>query len=497
MRFMRKWLWVVLVTSLALPALAEPGAVVVKSGEKVVSLSLASFSTVQGTVSYQGPVFDAANPNWLDPRTFVGVLLSDLLAQVGGVEAGDVVSVIASDRYRKDLPAAVVLGETPAGRPLLATGEVGADPATWASGAMLVFLAPDERFSNDDMLASFGSALAHYYSGTTLSAKGLLMQKIAYVVVNYDGGALPAVEETALPSAAAPESAILTLVQGGAARSLTLGDLRTLDQVTAPGTFTNSAGVDDSATYTGIPFSTLLGSAPADATVLVTATDGYSMNYKASELLDRSTGTWILAYEENGAPLPKDVGPLRIVQVGPDNPHFQGAISARMVSRIEVLGQYVDYTLVVRGAVTRAFTRAELEAGIGCPCHAVTVTATMKGETHTYTGLPLWRLVAYVDDERFPASEKGIHYDDADFNDALAESGYVITLSASDGYAQTVAASVVARDDRFIVALKKDGAFLDPAVDGYLRFLYDDSVKLPQGTSLKSVKFLVEVRIGL
>lgn len=497
MRFMRKWLWIVLVTLLALPALAEPGAVLVKSGETVVSLSLASLSTVQGTVAYQGPVFDAANPNWKDPRTYVGVLLSDLVARVGGVKTGDVVSVIASDGYRKDLPAAVLLGETPAGRPILAIGEIGADPATWANGAMLVFLAPDERFSNDDMLASFGPTLAHYYSGTTPSTTGFLVKNVAYLVVNYDGGVLPTAEEASSPPTTAPEGVILTLVQGGVERSLTLADLRTFDQITAPGTFTNSAGVDDTATYTGVTFSTLLGSAPADATVLVTATDGYSMNYLASQLLDRSTGTWILAYEENGAPLAEGVGPLRVVQVGENNPRFQGAISARMVTRIEVLGQYVDYTLVVRGAVTRTFTRAELEAGIGCPCHVVTVTATMKGETHTYTGLPLWRLVSYVDDELYPGPEEGIHYDEADFNDALAQAGYTITLAASDGYAQTVSSALVARDDRFIVALKKDGAFLDPVVDGYLRFVYDDSVKLPQGTSLKSVKFLVEIRIGL
>jgi hypothetical protein len=121
----------------------------------------------------------------------------------------------------------------------------------------------------------------------------------------------------------------------------------------------------------------------------------------------------------------------------------------------------------------------------------------MKGETHAYTGLPLWRLLAYVDDLRFPAPEKGIYYDDPDFSDALAQAAYTITLVASDGYVQTVSSQTIARDDRFIVALKKDGAFFDPAVDGYLRFVYDDLVKLPQGTSLKSVKLLVEVRIGL
>jgi hypothetical protein len=492
----RGWIVALIVVSLlALPALGEGGVVFVKKGDAVVSVSLSGLPLVSGTVAYQGPVFDAATMNWEDPHTYTGVLISDLLAQVGGLKEGDLVSVVASDGYRKDLPVAVVLGETPAGRPILATGEVGADPAAWSSGLLLAFLAPDERFSNDDMLAAFGEGLSHYYSGRP-SAKGFLVKEVTHVIVNYDGGPLPTEEEATSSPAAAAERTILTLVQGGVARSLTLGELHALDQVTGQGTFTNSAGVDYTATYTGVPFSTLLGSAPSDATVLVTATDGYSMNYLASQLLDRSTGTWVLAYEENGALMAADVGPLRIVLVGENNPHFEGAISARMVERIEVLGQYVEYTLVVRGAVTRTFTRAELEAGLGCPCHTATVTATMKGETHTYTGLPLWRLVAYVDDDRFPTPEQGIHYDDVDFNDALAQAGYKITLLAQDGYSQSVSSTLITHDDHFIVAFKRDGVFLDPATDGYMRFVYDDSVVLPQGTSLKSVKFLAEIRIG-
>jgi hypothetical protein len=167
-----------------------------------------------------------------------------------------------------------------------------------------------------------------------------------------------------------------------------------------------------------------------------------------------------------------------------------------MVQTIEVLGAYEPYSLVLKGAVTRTFTRAELEAGLGCPCHTATVTATMKGETHTYTGLPLWRLGAYVDDDRFPTPEQGIHYDDVDFNDALAQAGYKITLLAQDGYSQSVSSTLITHGDHFIVAFKRDGVFLDPATDGYMRFVYDDSVVLPQGTSLKSVKFLAEIRIG-
>ncbi len=116
--------------------------------------------------------------------------------------------------------------------------------------------------------------------------------------------------------------------------------------------------------------------------------------------------------------------------------------------------------------------------------------------TAAYTGLPLWRLVGCVDDDVYPAADQGIHYDDADFNDALAATGYEITLTASDGYTQTLSSSWIAHDDRFIVAFKVDGAFLNPAADGYMRFVYDDSVVLPEGARLKSVKFLSQITLG-
>jgi hypothetical protein len=241
----------------------------------------------------------------------------------------------------------------------------------------------------------------------------------------------------------------------------------------------------------------LIGNVPAEATVLVTAADGYAMNYAAEMLADRSEGTWVLAYGEDGAYLPFDPGPLRIVQIGPSNPHFTSSLSARMVERIELVGPYEEYSLRVTGAVERVFPRPELEAGIGCPCHTATVMSTSKGETHEYTGLPLWRLVAYADDLLFPEASKGIFYDDEHFNVELADEDYEIVLIASDGYRQTVLSSWIAEDDRFLVAFKTDGVFLDPSTTGFMRFVFDDSIELPPGTQLRPVKFLAEIRLEL
>lgn len=463
-------------------------------GEQAIAVSLSDFVEVSGTVAYEGPEIDDEE-NWKAMHGYAGVSVLAIVEALGGLGDGETLGVVAVDGWHKVLPRSVVYEETAAGPAVLAITRDGV--TAWDDAPMLVFLPDDERFSNDDMIEAFGPNLAHYF-GDSPSTTGMMVKGVAYLVVNYDGGPLPLPPaETVDEATAAPEGVLLTLVKGDATFDYTLSDLETLDRITGPGTFTNSAGVDFSATYTGIPMLTLVGNVPMDSTVRVFASDGYSMNYDVGMLFDQSEGTWILAYMENGEYMPRDPGPLRVVRIGEDNPHFTSSLSARMVERIEVLGAYEEYSLLLDGAVARSFSREELEAGIGCPCHTATVTATSKGETHTYTGLPLWRLIAYVDDEVFPATDLGIYYNDGDFNDALAAAGYTITLVASDGYTQTVPADLIARDDRFIVAFKMDGVFLDPESTGFMRFVYDDSVELPEGASLNPVKFLERIALEL
>jgi hypothetical protein len=345
------------------------------------------------------------------------------------------------------------------------------------------------------MLQAFGEDLAHYYAGSP-STTGFLVKNVGYLIVNYDGGMLPAQTTARVDNSSSTEE-ILTVVKGEDVSTYSIAELEALYTITAPGTFVDSIGGDHTATYTGVPICSLVGDIAPDATIRVIASDGYSMNYAADLLADRSTGTWILAFKENGVYMPYDPGYLRVVKVGEDNPRFDGSLSARMVEEINILGAYEEYSLLLQGVITRTFSRAELEAGVGCPCHTSTVTVTGEGGTHTYTGLPLWRLIAYVDDETSPFLEQGIYYDDTDLNDELAKDGYTITLVAGDGYSQSVSSTLVAHDDRFIVALKQDGVFLDPREDGHMRFVVDDSVLFPQGTQLKSVKWLVEIRLDL
>jgi len=491
------WMFLALLAVGSVAVAEEALSVYVQTDAGFVEVPLGGFPSLEGTVAYEGPAVDDGTANWKDPHTYKGVALRDILTAAGGFEEATAWGVVAVDGWYKSLPVAVLLGDTAAGIPILATERDGESGDDWEDAPMLLFLPEDEAFSNEDMLATLGSELAHYF-GDKLSTTGLMVKGVAYLVPDYSGEDLPLLPEAAsLEVASRPESASLTVVRGEETFAYTLDDVEVMDTLTGSGTFTTSSDAEYTAIYAGVPMTTLIGNVGGDATVRVTAADSYSMNYPADLFQDTSTGTWILAYLQNGAYMPFDPGYFRIVQVSDDNPHFASSLSAKMVERIEVLGVYEEYSLRVVGIGERTFLRGELESGVGCLCHTATVSVTSKGETNQYSGLPLWRLLAYVDDGVFPAVEEGIHYNDGDFNDDLAETAYAINLVASDGYTQTVTSDLVARDDRFVVAFKKDGAFLDPSSDGYMRFVFDDSVELPVDLKLRSVKFLSEILLDL
>lgn len=486
-----------LLAAVMLPAAAATDLFVyVQTDNGLVQVALDGFPLVEGTVAYEGPAMDDGVANWKDAHHYRGVSVQAIL-DAAGAHVSDTLGVVALDGWYKMLPADVLSSETAAGTPILAIERDGESGEDWTSAPVLVFLPDDEGFSNQDMLDALGPELAHYY-GDDPSTTGLMVKSVAYLIPGYGGEDLPLEPEVAGEiDVTPPEGTILTVIHGDESVSYTMEEIEDLDAVAGQGTFTNSVENEYAATYTGIPLTTLIGNVSGDATIRVTASDGYSMNYPAEMFQDTSEGTWILAYQSNGVYMPYDPGYLRVVQVSDEGAHFSSSLSAKMVEIIEVLGEYEAYTLRVSGAVERVFLRGELEAGIGCSCHTATVSVTSKSETHEYTGIPLWRLVAYVDDELFPLAEEGIYYEDEHFNDALAETAYAIDLVASDGYTQTVSSDLIAHDDRFIVAFKKDGVFLDASSDGTMRFAFDDSVELPEDAKLRSVKFLTEILLHL
>lgn len=336
------------------------------------------------------------------------------------------------------------------------------------------------------------AVLAFFAEGKDLEGAPVLFvadvekgRAIRWLFLDWNGEALPEVGNW-------PQKATLTLVTPEGERLFTLAQLeQTFLAVTYPGKYTRSSGEAVTAFWTGIPLRDLLGRWPEDTEIEVLAADGYRMRYRFGSLED-AEGMWILAFKQDGKYLPFNPGFFRLVKVGPANPHFPSAASARMVTKIEVRGEYRPYALRLTGAREHVFTRWDLEAGVACPCHAKEITATRKGETHTYTGIPLWRLLAYVDDEIAPAGT-GLKYDDAAFNWELAKSGYLVEIRAADGFSQVIESGYLAGEDRFILALKVDGRFLTEEEGGPLLFVWDDGVFAPAG--LKRVKWVTEVII--
>jgi hypothetical protein len=105
-----------------------------------------------------------------------------------------------------------------------------------------------------------------------------------------------------------------------------------------------------------------------------------------------------------------------------------------------------DWPVELIGVSSISVTKQKFESWVN-----VYETCWSDGD-HTWCGVPLWRVAAMVDD---PEPE------DYSFNEELAAAGYVVRLTAWDGWVTELQISVVAHnDDGYIVANTIDGVEL-------------------------------------
>ena len=200
--------------------------------------------------------------------------------------------------------------------------------------------------------------------------------------------------------------------------------------------------VDGNETWSGLPLWLLVGWVDDDNShgpdafndtlaalgydVTVEATDGWSKTFASADVA--LNNNMIIANELNGAPLPPDMYPLRLV-----GPGLTGGQKVSLICRIYLSNMPWDLTLT--GASTYLMPRAEFET------KAAANPLSYADGDGTWEGMALWRLVAEVDDG-----------DPATFNDALAADGYDIKIIASDGYSRTFASADIALNDNYTVA---------------------------------------------
>jgi DMSO/TMAO reductase YedYZ molybdopterin-dependent catalytic subunit len=251
---------------------------------------------------------------------------------------------------------------------------------------------------------------------------------------------------------------------------LTVSELAEMESYEGSGYYMKSTGtIVGPLNFTGVPLSILVdlvygGDNYSLGTV---AWDGYEMTYNSGqvengtfptynldgELLGPDDLTMMLAYEEDGERLAYDS--LRIVIVDDEEtPITDGHFWAKMVKELNVAPYVDDWTLELEGVTSMDMDRQTFESLATCYYHTTYYNYTDDDGDHSYEGIPLWVLLSAVDKGDAPDG----HYM---FNDALAEAGYTVNVTGSDGRSGYFQAEQVARNDSIIVAYKLDGEPLE------------------------------------
>ena len=286
----------------------------------------------------------------------------------------------------------------------------------------------------------------------------------------------------------------LQLDINGTKAEFTLDQLeRDSSYIEGTGSFTTSAGTQYTNTYGGVKLAALLRrymTLSPDDSITFVATDGYEMTYPGSRILDNADGEWILAFKMDGEYLPKDPGYIRTVKIGPGNPNIEGHLSVKMVGKIVVKEKdFVDFNLKISGKLDMDIDRSTLQSCVSC--HGKDVAFERKGISGTYTGFPLYLLLAYSDDPAYAPhrqDSKILSYDSK-----AAEKGYAVEIVADDGFAIRLDSKDLHMNEDIIIAMYKNKANLDPTEFPLVLVWDTASKKVPEG--IKNIKRINSIRL--
>jgi len=184
-------------------------------------------------------------------------------------------------------------------------------------------------------------------------------------------------------------------------------------------------------------------------TVRVAASDGYAQEFGSVQVA-RSNG-YILANLMNGQPFPETDSAYPIKLVGDNVPKKVKAVAEiDLVDLIPQPSAEGSWNLALKGPIDYTCTQDFFELAYTCSHHKLSWTDPVTGER--WTGIGLWELAGWVDD-RVPHGANG-------FNDVLADTGYTVIVTASDGYSKEFNSKDIARNNNYIIANKLNGSEL-------------------------------------
>lgn len=266
-------------------------------------------------------------------------------------------------------------------------------------------------------------------------------------------------------------SVTLELLGPAGSQSFSLADLKELPAVEGWGGIKSSTGeITLPAKFKGVSLGELAskaGGLSEDVGLRIVADDGYAMTFSYDQVMngdfiayDPATGDEItvdeplqaiLAYEKDGEPIGERHGPLRVAVVtSRNNQVVDGHWAIKWVNQVELkeLGQ--DWTVHLEGNLVEDMDRGTLESCLAEGCHQSTWT---DDHAQRWTGVPLWLLLGYVDDE-----EK---HGDYAYQEELAQQGYMVEVTAADGYSVSFDSQRLNRNDKIIVAAQVNENPLD------------------------------------
>lgn len=290
----------------------------------------------------------------------------------------------------------------------------------------------------------------------------------------------------------------LMLSANNETHSFTLPELESSPlYIEGTGSYTTSAGTTYTHSFGGVRFADFLKNVIKldDSTpIQVVAMDGYEMTYSGEQITDESDGgVWILAFKMDGEYLPLDPGYIRTVKIGEGNPNIPGHSSMRMIREIRVSGDaYREFTLQMTGKLDFEIDRQTLQTGISCHERTITYFDRKSESEIEYTGIPLWRLLAYSDDARYAPHKQDssiLSYD----GDAAQQERYTVKIEASDGFTIELDSAQVHMNDDVIIAMFQGEDEL-PDRDWPLVIVWDkDAAMVPDG--IKAVRNIAAIHL--
>jgi hypothetical protein len=127
-----------------------------------------------------------------------------------------------------------------------------------------------------------------------------------------------------------------------------------------------------------------------------------------------------------------------------------GARFVRNVAKIEVISNSVDeWTVNLTGSISEMLSKTDFEMLE----HYYKVEFT-DNDSHVWSGVPLWRIIGRVDDQDAFRGESA-------FNETISNTGYNISVIATDDYSKSFSSSFTAKNNKILLANRMDGELLD------------------------------------